>query len=117
MNITAPKPGYWRSNSTSEIFTPCLRTESCLGGNETDAIGQCETGYKGILCADCQTGYSKVGLNCTLCPEVGMNIVIFICLMIAVIGVVVLMVKSTLGGLTAKKPLYSVLLKIFMNHF
>ena len=39
MNITATKPEYWRSHATSEEFTPCIRPESCLGGNETDPIG------------------------------------------------------------------------------
>lgn len=52
-NITAPKPTYWRSSPTLEIYTPCTRPESCLGGNKTDALGQCEFGYQGILCSDC----------------------------------------------------------------
>ena len=39
MNNTAPKPGYWRSQPTLEIFTACTRPESCLGGNSTDPLG------------------------------------------------------------------------------
>ena len=34
MNNTAPSPGYWRSGPTLEVFTPCLRPESCLGGGK-----------------------------------------------------------------------------------
>ena len=45
MNSTTPKPGYWRSGPVVETFTECIRPESCLGGNETDPLGQCEEGY------------------------------------------------------------------------
>ena len=117
MNNTAPKAGYWRSRPKLEIYTPCLRPESCLGGNATDQVGQCEVGYQGILCSECATGYSKAGLECSLCPEFVWNILTFIGLMILLIFIIALLVKSTLGGVEVKKPLYSVLLKIFMGHF
>jgi len=61
MNVTAPRPGYWRSAPKLDKYTPCSRPESCLGGNRTDPLGQCATGYQGILCADCVTGYSRSG--------------------------------------------------------
>ena len=37
--------------------------------------------------------------------------------MIGLILVIALLVRSTLGGVDAQKPLYQVLLKIFLNHF
>ena len=37
--------------------------------------------------------------------------------MIGLILVIALLVKSTLGGVEVRKPLYQVLLKIFLNHF
>ena len=117
MNITATKPSFWRSHATSEEFTPCNRPESCLGGNETDAIGQCAVGYQGILCADCQPGFSKAGLTCSECPDLAWNIVIFIGLIMILVLLIVGLVRSTLGGVETKKPLYSVFLKIFLNHF
>ena len=45
MNITAPRPGFWRSTPTNEKMTPCPREESCLGGDEKDPLGKCATGY------------------------------------------------------------------------
>ena len=117
MNITAPKPGYWRSTATGEEFTPCIRPESCEGGSERLPLGICATGYKGILCNDCDEGYSRAGLECSLCPGAALNIVIFSALIIGLILVIALMVKSTLGGVETTKPLYQVYLKIFLNHF
>ena len=117
MNNTAPKPGYWRSRPKLEEYTPCTRPESCLGGNVTDAIGQCEIGYKGILCSDCASGFSRSGQDCNECPDFAWNIIIFIALLIVLILVIAFLVKSTLGGVEVKKPLYQVLLKIFLNHF
>lgn len=46
-----------------------------------------------------------------------MNILTFVGMMMILIIVIALLVKSTLGGVETKKPLYSVLLKIFLNHF
>ena len=42
---------------------------------------------------------------------------LFIALMFLLIGVIVFLVRSTLGGVDLKKPLYSVYQKQFMNHF
>ena len=117
MNITAPRPGYWRSHATGEEFTACTRPESCLGGNETDPIGQCDTGYTGILCADCQQGFSRAGQTCSECPDFAINILLFCALLFALILGIAFMVRSTLGGVETKKPLHQVFLKIFLNHF
>ena len=38
-NITTPKPTFWRSKPNLEIYTLCIRPESCLGGNKTDPLG------------------------------------------------------------------------------
>ena len=46
-----------------------------------------------------------------------MNMVIFVGLMIALFLIIMLLVRSTLGGVETKRPLYQVFLKIFMNHF
>ena len=117
MNHTAPKAGYWRSAPRLESYSPCPRSESCLGGNETDPIGQCEIGYQGILCGDCAPGFSRTGQTCNECPDVVWNVISFVSLLIGLILVIAFLVKSTLGGVEVRKPLYQVLLKIFLNHF
>jgi len=45
------------------------------------------------------------------------NVIIFIALIFVLVIVIMLLVKSTLGGVEMRKPLYSVYLKIFLNHF
>ena len=117
MNITGPKAGYWRSSPIIDKMTPCFREESCLGGNEKDALGQCATGYQGILCSDCSTGYTRSGEECSECPVLIWNILIFLALIILLIAVIMFLVRSTLNGVEMKKPLYQVYLKIFLNHF
>ena len=118
MNITAPKPEYWRSSPTLETFTYCSRRpESCLGGNETEPLGVCEEGYQGILCGDCIDGYYRSGVDCNQCPEFVWNMIIFVSLMIGLVLIIMFLVRSTLGGIETKKPLHQVFLKIFMNHF
>ena len=89
-----------------EVFTPCFRPESCLGGSETDPLGTCAEGYRGILCNDCEAGYSRSGLECSECPGLFWNAVIFSGLMIILVLVIMFLVRSTLGGVDAKKPLY-----------
>ena len=117
MNITSPKSGYWRSSPTYETFTPCIRPESCLGGSEIEPLGTCAKGYRGILCNDCEARYSRSGLECSECPALLWNAILFIGLMITLVLVIMFLVRSTLGGIEAKKPLYQVFLKIFLNHF
>ena len=117
MNKTAPKPGYWRSKPQSELYEPCIRPESCLGGDIEDPIGKCEVGYQGILCADCADGYSRSGLDCNECPDFVWNVIIFCALLIGLIMIIVFLVRSTLGGIETKRPLHQVFLKIFLNHF
>jgi len=44
-------------------------------------------------------------------------LLIFGAILLALIGIIVVLVRSTLGGVNLKKPLYSVYQKQFMNHF
>jgi hypothetical protein len=116
-NITAPDLGYWRSNATGNV-TLCHRQENCLPGNETEPFGICADGYGGILCNNCLAGWFRSGKStCSECPILFFNILIFAAIIIALIGIIVVLVRSTLGGVALKKPLYSVYQKQFMNHF
>lgn len=57
-----PKPGYWRSSNTTDNFIECQYYYACLGMISPDynPVGDCATGYEGILCAECEVGYSRV---------------------------------------------------------
>jgi hypothetical protein len=52
-SFVSPIPGYWRSSNVSENFIPCPNSPMCLGGNITQPVGVCQTGYRGILCGEC----------------------------------------------------------------
>ncbi|CDW85655.1 UNKNOWN [Stylonychia lemnae] len=72
-----PKPGFWRKSNSSSLFIQCLYEPACLGMIEPnyDPIGSCNIGYQGVLCSDCQVGYSRTNdFECSKCPERSINI-------------------------------------------
>jgi hypothetical protein len=81
-------------------------------------MGACATGYTGVLCAECDSGYSLTGTaECGACPEQSANIAKLTFMMLAVIGVFAFMVRSTLLGASQPKNNTSIYMKILMNHF
>ncbi|CDW89115.1 UNKNOWN [Stylonychia lemnae] len=76
-----PLPGFWRRSNSSKTFEKCIYQPACLGMIPpiNNPMGECLLGYKGILCGDCQKGYSR-DLNFQL------------------IILVVFMVRSTIKG-------------------
>eukprot|EP00347_Sterkiella_histriomuscorum_P001991 403369895 len=114
-----PKPGYWRKNNYTSTFIKCLYTEACLGmvAPDYNPIGSCFDGYQGILCADCQVGYSRTGdYECSICPEESVNIVRISGIILLAIILVVFMIKSTLAGAKDQNNVTSIYTKILMNH-
>lgn len=114
-----PKPGYWRSSTDTDNFIQCLFTAACLGYEEPDNnnLGECFTGYQGILCADCSAGFSRTGeFECSKCPDPIYNIIRLSLVMFAVIGGIVIMIRSTLSGALQRKNIQSVYIKLLMNH-
>jgi hypothetical protein len=90
----SPKPGYWRSNKSSDVFASCadplaeiseLRaSELCcpVPNNQTASICKtamqnkshaCQVGHYGPLCRACdrQNGYVKRGNTCQFCKALG----------------------------------------------
>jgi len=52
----------------------CPNKDSCIGGTSSDnsQSSTCSTGYEGILCQDCSSGYGKSALfihECEDCSE------------------------------------------------
>ena len=79
--------------------------------------GSCLDGYQGILCADCEPGYSQSGsFQCQLCPDPASNIVKLIGVAIAFIIVILFMIRSTLKGASEVRNITSVYQKILLNH-
>ena len=117
MNITTPRPKYWRANSTSENYIECFNPKACLGGDELSPIGICEEGYGGILCADCLGRYYRAGaFKCKQCPSLLVNIFWSVLTSIGMIGTIAVLVNSMMQLPFTKKPIYSVYLKILVNH-
>jgi hypothetical protein len=81
-------PGYWRSNNVTDDFIKCLYTPACLGivAPDYNPMGDCATHYSGILCTECDPGYSSTSsYACAECPSTGANATRIIFIMIAVI--------------------------------
>lgn len=102
-NEIGPKPGYWRSSNVSDNFLRCPNPDMCLGWVEPDwnRMGACVTGYSGVLCAECEPGYSLTGLaKCAKCPDMTSNIVKLTGMMLLMVAVFTFMVRSTLNSAT-----------------
>ena len=79
--------------------------------------GDCLEGYQGILCTDCEVGYSRKGdYECSKCPDKLMNGLRIVGIFIGIGGALIFMIRSTLQGAKSKTNLTSIFLKIMMNH-
>jgi hypothetical protein len=88
---TTARPGYWRPNPTTDIFSPCeagyssldaqeLAEDRCCPINKNTNTSicsnttfihtneQCKKEYAGTLCLVCADGYVKQGTTCIECP-------------------------------------------------
>ncbi len=74
-----------------------------------DPRGTCREGYQGILCTDCEPGYSISGaFTCGVCPDYVQNGLRISALVIAATIVIVLMIRSTLNGALEKRNVTSI---------
>ncbi|CDW84065.1 UNKNOWN [Stylonychia lemnae] len=99
--IIGPLPGYWRKNNETKIFTQCLYEFACLGmiPPKNSLVGECLKGYQGILCADCEYGFSRSNAyQCSKCPDKLLNTFRLLTILAAVTLLIVLMIRSTLNG-------------------
>ena len=117
-NSTAPVETFWRSSPTSINYIECYNPKACLAGDEAAPLGKCAEGYDGILCANCVGRYRRNGaFVCTECSEAGVNIVISSLYLLALVVAVIMLVRVSMRGSNQIKPLSSVYIKIFLNHF
>lgn len=82
-----PRPGFWSSSLSPNVFILCSPESACPGG----AADLCSTGREGRMCAQCKEGYFKSGTDCVKCPR-GATM-IFIAFLAFSVLVVVLLVK------------------------
>ena len=95
-----------------------MRPESCFGGHIYSWQGLCVDGYDGILCANCVNGYYRSdNFECTECPPMIQNLFVGTVFLLIIIATIVLLVRATINSTALKRPLYSVYLKIFLNHY
>ena len=114
-----PRPGFWRSSTSSDNFIECLYKPACLGyvSPSNNNLGECFTGYQGILWADCEVGFSRTGqFEWDKCPNPLWNIIRLILILIAVIVAIVVIIRSTLASASQRKNVQSVYIKLLMNH-
>lgn len=115
-----PKRGYWRRDNQTSNFLQCLNPDACLPidpSNNYSAVGECASGYYGVLCSNCEPGYSRTGdYACSPCPDPFWNVIRIIATLLFAIILIVLMIKSTMAGAVEKKNVTSIFMKILMNH-
>lgn len=80
--------------------------------------GTCAPGYNGILCANCDKGYSisTSKFECNVCPDYTTNAFRITAIFFACIVIVVFLIRSTLRGAADSKNVISVFQKILLNH-
>ena len=118
-STVSPKPGYWRSSQTSLQFLRCYTPSACTGSSPDDfnPQGHCYPGYRGILCAQCETGFvANSNFQCAACPEMWRNVVLLVVILILATAFLVIFIRVTLASTLAKKSNISVYLKILTNH-
>ncbi|CDW74167.1 UNKNOWN [Stylonychia lemnae] len=89
-----PLPGYWRQSNMTKNIEKCLFQKACLGmiAPNYNPIGDCLRGYRGILCADCEKGFSRDNdYQCTQCPEHWANSLRLLAILVAVVILIVFM--------------------------
>ena len=82
------------------VFCSLLRIVSL----KNNILGECFTGYQGILRADCKVGFSRTwGYNWDKCPNPIWTIIILILMFIVVIIGIAIIIRSTFAGALQKK--------------
>lgn len=131
-NLT-PKPGYWRLNYYSDNFLLCPNSHSCLGYhfknaslyNPLMASGECEIGYKGVLCAECIDDYGVSDkFFCSKCESTYIFFYILASLIFKVVIILFSVHKAIIMSLSLitsntvnlRKVVSSILMKILFNH-
>eukprot|EP00347_Sterkiella_histriomuscorum_P005934 403354704 len=115
-----PRPGFWRKSNISTTIIQCLYKPACLGtlNDQQSPMGECQAGYQGILCADCEPGFSRTGDHkCSKCPDKTANSFRLIVIGIAVFLLLIFLVRSTLNSATQKNNITNIYMKILLNHF
>ena len=109
--------GHWRSSLESDVIYICDVLEACIKGTEINELGNCSTGYFGVLCKSCKIGFSKTANSvCTKCPSETNNVIIMFFLCISLALLCFTLVKTTLTSAFSPKSLHSIYIKIFTNY-
>lgn len=128
-----PRPGFWRNDFHSENFFLCPNQKSCLGYfyknpvyyHTSKAIGQCEIGYKGVLCAECAEGYGAADkFFCTPCDDewivfyvIGTFILKIVIILFSVHTALIMGLSLlTSNTVNLRKVISNILMKILFNH-
>ena len=70
------------------------------------------------MCANCiGNHYRSDQFECEECPSDSSNFISFILYVSGLICILILLVRMTMNGSQLRKPLYSVYVKIFFNHY
>ena len=100
-------------------FLKCYTASACTSSSEDEfnPQGHCYSGYRGILCAQCETGYvGNSNFECAECPELWKNVLLLVAVLVLSTVAIVVFIRVTLASMNEKKSNVSVYLKILTNH-
>jgi hypothetical protein len=119
-NQMVPEPGYWRPDSSLNLFFKCMNPDACLGSPDPTnpaLTGVCANGYSGNLCNKCDDDYSSQGNGlCSKCPSVASNLILCSVLGVLMACLFILIVIITLRGALRPRSELAVYLKILLNY-
>jgi len=81
-----------------------------------DPRGDCFEGYQGILCSDCEKGFTKSGTKCKKCPSSFANVVRLLLFAFVVVIIAIIFVGATLRGAQDSRNYQPVYFKIIVSH-
>lgn len=77
-------------------FFNCFNEQACLGshtGPHYDPQGSCHEGYTGVLCGQCEEGFTRNSrFECSKCPPFGTNVILLVTFLLLLIVAVVMFI-------------------------
>jgi len=119
-NQMTPRAGYWRPDSTLDLFFQCTNKDACLGSPDPESLsltGECAPGYHGNLCSVCDADRSfGTGAVCNLCPGFGTNITLMAFLGFFLIVAFGVFVAISIRGANLPRSELAIYVKILVNY-
>jgi len=107
-------PGFFAADPMSRRIERCVPAEACRGSESAGNASRCASGYEGLRCAQCASGWFRRDEQCRECPRVSvLYLLVFVAALAGVLGLssVLLRIGASLAPLTIAVDYFQVLSK------